>query len=78
MRMTTRFPKVSNRERQRLAQAALRKTVEMRILLLAVLAQKGGEVIVTEGTIHQVTGEMDFEVIVNPANEKERIVRIVK
>ena len=85
MRHTSSFPKVSNRERQRLAQHALRQTMDMRMILLAVLAQQGGEVVVKEDTIARVsealhrplTALMDFEVRVNPVNEKERIVRIV-
>lgn len=78
MRMTTSYPKISNRERQRLAQQSVVKRVEMQTILCAVLAQKGGEVTVTEGTIAQIRPGMDYEVVISPTNPKERIVRLVQ
>lgn len=76
--MVTSYPKVSNRERQRLAQRSIRQAAEMKVILLGVLAQKGGEVIVTKGTFEQLRGDMDFEVVPCPDNDNARIVRILK
>jgi hypothetical protein len=70
--------RVSNRERQRLAQRAIMQMTDMKILLLAVLAQKGGEVLITKGTIAQLTEDMNYEVVPCPDDEQTKIIRIVK
>mgnify|MGYP001569002898 FL=1 len=77
-RISVTFPRISNRQRQRNANLALQHAANAKMITVAILAQKGGEIIVTKGTIEQVTPDMDFEVIINPADENERIVRIVK
>ena len=51
--------------------------LEARRLLCAVLNQKGGEVVITAGTLAQTTYAMGFEVVPNPKEENELIVRVI-
>jgi hypothetical protein len=66
----------SNRQRLRDADRAVILQRRDRALLLAVLAQQGGEVVVTAGTVAQLRDEMTFE-IVPGATDGEKIIRIV-
>ena len=66
----------SNRQRLRDADAAVASALRDRTLLLAVLAQCGGEVTITAGTVEQMTEHMSYE-IVPGANAKEKVIRIV-
>lgn len=70
--------KISNRERARLAQGAILQMAEMKVLLLAALAQKGGEITITMGTISQLTDDMTYEVVPCPDDDNAKILRIVK
>ena len=54
--------------------ADLQKT---HLTLLGVLAQSGGEVTVTKGTLAQVTRQMSWQMVPG-ANEHEFIVRVVE
>lgn len=75
----TRYPKVSNREIRRRAQAAISAGTQALHVLFSVLAQLGGEIIVTQGTLDQVMGLLssaDFEVV--PADKpREYKVRLI-
>lgn len=80
-RIPTHAKKLSNRERLRRADQAIDLGNRATLILLAVLAQSGGEVTVTQGTIDQVslgivTGELDYA-IVDGKNKNEHIVRLV-
>lgn len=71
--------RISNRERRRRADAAIEQGTRAFLTCLAVLAQKGGEVVVTQGTLDQVTRDLttlDF-VVVPGETPAEFIVRIV-
>jgi hypothetical protein len=79
-RNSTRAGRVSNREIRRRAKGSFRESTKLFALFLTVLAQKGGEVTITQGTIDQV-GErlMGLGYVVVPGkNEKEFIVRITE
>ena len=58
----TSYPKVSNRQIRREALKAITRAEEAVKLLVAVLAQQGGEVTITTGTLDQVRSDMDFKV----------------
>jgi len=76
-RTSTRADRPSNRELRRQANQSIALGAHTFAVLLAVLAQSGGEVTVTEGTMAQVDPRrMAFE-IVEGKNEKEKIVRLV-
>lgn len=77
-RVPSMAAKMSNRKRQKMAIYAMAREAEHKFLLLAVLAQKGGEVTITHGTVSQLTDEMSYEVVPNPVDATERIVRILK
>lgn len=66
----------SNRQRLRDADAAVIQHQRDRTILLAVLAQSGGEVVVTSGTIAQLQPDMSFAVV-NGATANEKIIRLV-
>ena len=51
---STTSGKVGNREMRRRAVRSMQEGSKIYALLLAVLAQKGGEIVVTQGTIDQV------------------------
>lgn len=71
--------RISNREMRRQAQRAIEHGTKAHLILLAVLAQTGGEVTVTDGTLQQVgmnLADLDFA-IVSGANKGESIVRLV-
>lgn len=70
--------KLSVRARVRMVSASQQEAATMKVLLLAVLAQKGGEVTVTRGTLEQITEDLNFEVVNGPEEGTDRIVRIVK
>lgn len=53
-RMSNSVKRLSNRARRRQAEAAIAEGSRAVMVLLAVLAQKGGEAIVTDGTIAEV------------------------
>lgn len=72
--------KVSNREIRRRATEAISVGTTALHLLLTVLAQKGGEVVVTQGTIDQCASklnELDFE-IVDGEKRGEFIIRMLE
>ena len=72
--------KVSNREMRRRAQAAINAGTEAILVLLACLAQKGGEIVVTQGTLDQCARNLenlDFE-IKGGVNPNEFIVRLLE
>lgn len=72
---------ISNRERRRRAEEAIAVGTRSFLVTLALLAQKGGEMIVTQGTLDQVTAklqELDYEVVPNPATQGEFIVRLLE
>jgi hypothetical protein len=54
-----RHKKISNRQARRNAQIAIEYGMKSGLILLAVLAQHGGDVTVTQGTIDQVTSRLD-------------------
>lgn len=81
------YPKVSNRERMRRADAAVahaNKIIEHSLLqvgriqhvLLSLLAQKGGEITVTEATMAQITSKMSFETTLSE-DKKEVTFRLL-
>lgn len=84
-RAGVRYPRVSNRQRQRQAQQATEEArthiLESRkaiALLCAVLGQKGGEITITRGTLDQVTQDMGYQVLPSAENpETELIVRLI-
>lgn len=72
--------KVSNREIRRRATEAISVGTTALHLLLTVLAQKGGEIVVTQGTIDQCASklnELDFE-IVDGEKRGEFIIRMLE
>lgn len=75
-RQSSQYPKRSNRQRMRDADTAVRLQQRDRMVLLAVLAQKGGDVVITDGTVAQLTTEMSYEILPG-ATEGERIVRLL-
>lgn len=73
--------RISNRERRCRANAAIEQGTRAFLTCLAVLAQKGGEVIVTSATLQQVTSkldQLDFTVVPNGDTAGEFIVRIIE
>ena len=77
---STKAGRVSNRELRRRAQQAIAIGTKAYSILLTVLAQKGGEVVITEGTIAQVNAkfnELDFEVVPNKDKAGEYLVRLM-
>jgi hypothetical protein len=79
-RHSARVKKVSNRELMRRAEYSIREGGKQYALLLAVLAQSGGEVTVTQGTIDQVGMNLPNlgYVVVGGKAEKEFIVRLTE
>ncbi len=80
-RMNGGARRISNRARLRAANQAIDLGNRATMILMAVLAQSGGEVVVTQGTIDQVGvairhGDADYA-IVDGANPNEHIVRLV-
>lgn len=76
----TNAKRISNRERMRRAQSALVAGSRAQMILLSILAQKGGEVVVTAGTINQVgskLNELGYEVVPN-ASGSEFTVRMLE
>ncbi len=75
----TNARRVSNRERMRVAMAAIDLERKARLTLLAVLAQSGGEVTVTQGTLDQVARNLSSitHEIVNSA-DNEYLIRLVE
>jgi hypothetical protein len=70
----------SNRQRMKMANFAIEHAQKVRLILLAVLAQSGGEVTVTNGTIQQVGSNLatlDYAII-DGKNPNESIVRLVE
>lgn len=77
---STKAGRVSNRELRRRAQSAIAIGTKAYSILLTVLAQKGGEVVITEGTIAQVNrsfNTLDFEVVPNKDTPGEYVVRLL-
>jgi hypothetical protein len=71
--------RISNREMRRRAQAAIEHGTKTHLILLAVLAQSGGEVTVTDGTLQQVgmnLATLDFAILAGK-QKGESIVRLV-
>lgn len=72
---------ISNRQIRRNARAAIDTGLRSYITLLTVLAQKGGEVVVTKGTIDQVNATLpSLSYEVKPVDEKgnEFIIRMLE
>lgn len=79
-RTSTRAGRISNREMRRRAQQAIEHGTKVHLILLAVLAQSGGEVTVTDGTLQQVgrnLADLDY-VIADGKVKGESIVRLVE
>jgi hypothetical protein len=78
-RMTTSAKKISNRERQRLAQLAVLQYEHQRLIMLGILGSLGGEVIVTEAALAQINkyGEDVDYAVVDGEKPGESIVRLV-
>lgn len=77
---TTTARPLSNREMRRRAQEAINVGSQALLILLAVLAQSGGEITVTQGTINQCSKnleDLDFE-IVDGTIQGEFIVRLME
>jgi hypothetical protein len=75
-----RAGRVSNRELRRRANAAIAIGTKAYSILLTVLAQKGGEVVITAGTIEQVNRDfntLDFEVVPNKDIAGEFVVKLL-
>lgn len=66
LRHITAYPKVSNRERQRLAQAAIKRQADTEHLLYLLLAQAGGEVTVSKGTLATIAEATAYSVSTEP------------
>ena len=80
-RHTSLAKKVSNRELARRAEGAIASHNRTFVTLLAVLAQEGGERVVTQGTIDQVAQhylDMGYTIVPNPGNAREFIVRLTE
>ena len=76
-RTSTRADRPSNRQLRRDANKALALGAHTFAVLLGVLAQSGGEVTVTEGTMRQVDPRtMAFEIVDGKA-PGEKIVRLI-
>jgi hypothetical protein len=75
-----RVNRVSNRQLRRAALSSIQSGMRMNGVLMAVLAQSGGEVTVTKGTIDQVDAKMGRLgwTIVAGATHNEFIVRMVE
>lgn len=76
----TNTKRISNRERMRRAAASIQAGLRAEQILLAVLAQKGGEVVVTQGTINQVgmkLASLGYEIVPN-AEGTEFTVRMLE
>lgn len=76
----TNAKRISNRERMRRAAASIQAGLRAEQILLAVLAQKGGEVVVTKGTVNQVGmkwASLGYEVVPN-AEGTEFTVRMLE
>lgn len=74
-----RVPKVSNRQRRRIADLAITQAQKVHVILLAILAQKGGEITVTQGTLDQVEkefAELDYQIV--PAGKGEYLIRLLE
>lgn len=72
--------RVSNRQRRRLQLAAEEQSTKVQLILIAVLAQKGGEVIVTQGTIDNCLAaktDLNWEVKPSPTTPGEFVVRLL-
>lgn len=68
----TNAKRLSNRERMRRADATVVEGQKLLLVLLAVLAQKGGEVVVTKATMEQVylLRNPSFAVVPNTAGSE--------
>lgn len=71
MKHSIRAKRVSNRAVRRQADVAIREGANVFMALLAVLAQKGGEVVVTKGTAQQVAANIRNLSYVLEAGETE-------
>lgn len=72
--------KIGNREIRRRAQEAIEQGTKSFLICLAVLAQKGGEVIVTQGTLDQMMSKLDkldFDVKPHKDIPGEFVVRVI-
>lgn len=73
------YPKISNRARRRLADDTIKTAQAATAILLGCLAQRGGEIIVTQGTLDQIgpkLADLDF-VVEDGDNPGETRVRLV-
>lgn len=73
--------KLSNRERLRRADEATRLGLHAHLTLLAVLAQCGGEKVVTQGTLEEVQrklGTLGYEIKPSSTRPHEFIVRLLE
>lgn len=78
-RMMTSAKKISNRERQRLAQTAILRYEHQRLILLGILGASGGEVLVRDSdlaTVNKYGDDVDYA-IVEGKKPGESIVRLV-
>lgn len=78
---STQASRPSNRELRRAARDAINAGTQAVLTLLAVLAQQGGEVTVTQGTIDQCAknlNDLDFVIVPSPTAPREYIVRLVE
>ena len=79
-RIPTSAKKVSNREMQRQARRAINAGTQATMVLLACIAQSGGEITITQGTLDQCQqnlGRLDFE-IVDGVKPGEFVVRMLE
>lgn len=79
MRGSSKAKRVSCRQRRRDAEQALNLGGRAVLVLLTVLAQQGGEAVVTQGTLDQCARtliELDYEVVGTP-DPKEFKVRLI-
>lgn len=76
----TSTKRISNREMRRLAQRAINAGTQATMVLLACIAQSGGEITITQGTLDQCQanlGHLDFE-IVDGVKPGEFVVRMLE
>ncbi len=74
----TNTKRISNRARMRLATAAMKYAQQSQLVLVTVLAQLGGDITVTQGTIDQCA-KKQLAFHVGPGkHDKEFIVKLVE
>ena len=78
MRHAPSFGKISNRQRQRDAQAAIVSAQRMWSTLMLALATAGGEIEIDPKHVQTITESMDYELVNHPTKPGMKLARLLR